>query len=186
MAFGDSLTEGYALPPEAGYPARLTELLSADGADWLVVNAGVSGETTGEGLRRLPRVLARFRERFGAEPDGVLLELGTNDAVLGLPLEEIRANLETMLDLLAGLPVLLLGVGPWSILHDAGYARDVAALYAELAETHGCPLYPDVLAGLLHHPDYLLHDELHPNAAGYAHLARALAPLVRSLMRADR
>ena len=127
VALGDSLTAGYGLPPGQGFPAQLERALRAEGLDVTVADAGVSGDTTSGGLERLDWSV-------GPEADAVILELGANDGLRGLPPETMRANLVAMLDKLdaRGLPVLLAGMyAPGN--YGPKYAQEFRAVFADLA-----------------------------------------------------
>ncbi len=174
--FGDSLFAGYGLTPDQALPARLEALLRARGRDVQVLNFGVSGETSAQGLRRLRRVLA-------AAPRICLLEFGANDSWQGLAPAELERNLEAMLAALrhAGVAVLLAGV---RCLDSGGLfpARDFEDVFPRLARRHGLPLFPDILAPFADDPDQILPDGLHPNAAGAEAMALALLPGVLGLL----
>ena len=163
LAFGNSLTRGTGAAEEESYPAVLETLIGRR-----VVNAGVPGETTGEGLRRLPGVLEEVA------PDLVILCEGGNDFLRGVPIETVKANLSAMIELVArsGAQAVLVAVprpGLW--------ARP-PPLYRDLAGTFRIPLEEDVLRHVLTAPR-LKSDPIHPNAAGYREIARALAGLLR-------
>ncbi|MEL6317542.1 MAG: arylesterase [Pseudomonadota bacterium] len=181
VAFGDSLVAGLGLPAEEAFPAQLQAWLAARGAgDVTVVNAGVSGDTTSAGR-------ARLDWSIGPEADAVLLELGANDALRGVPVAQARENLDAMLARLKerGLPVLLAGMiapGNWG----AEYAAAFDAMYPELAAKHDVPLYPFFLEGLIDRPDAFQSDGLHPNAAGVAIIVEAIGPDVLRLVDAAR
>lgn len=175
LAFGDSLTAGYGLQPGQAFPDRLEAALRAQGLDVRVINAGVSGETTGGGLRRLEWVLQ-------AEVDAVILELGANDALRGLAPRQARKNLAAMLDILQerGLPVLLAGMRAPPNLGRA-YVEAFDAIYPELARQYGVPLYPFFLDGVALRPHLNLPDGLHPNAAGVERIVANILPYAERL-----
>lgn len=178
LVFGDSLSAGYGIDASAGWVSLLDKRLRAEGYGYRVVNASVSGETTTGGLSRLPRALAIHR------PALVILELGANDGLRGLPLTTTRANLEQMLQACqrAGARVLLLGMkmppnyGP---RYTAGYER----LFSDLARTYRVPMLPFFLDGVALNPTLIQADGLHPTAAAQPRLLQnvwtALAPLLR-------
>ncbi len=155
VAFGNSLTAGFGVAPDQAYPARLERKLRAAGYPHRVINAGVSGETTAGGLRRVDRVLQ-------LKPQIVILELGANDGLRGLPLGEVRANLEQIIRRLkaAGCRVVLAGMrlppnyGP-------AYTEGFAALYPALARRHQAALIPFFLEGVASRPDLTQPDGLH-------------------------
>jgi acyl-CoA thioesterase-1 len=176
VAFGDSLTAGYGLPAEAAFPAQLEAYLRERGHDWRVVNAGVSGDTTAGGLARLDWALAD-------EPDLVILELGSNDGLRGLPVEAMEANLDEILARLkaAGIEVLLAGMRAPPNL-GADYAQAFEAVYPRLAEKHGVALYPFFLDGVAAVPALNQGDGIHPSADGVAELVRRIGPLVERVI----
>jgi acyl-CoA thioesterase I len=176
LAFGDSLTAGLGLPASEAFPAQLEAKLKAEGVDVKVVNAGVSGDTTTDGLARLDWALAD-------KPGYVILALGANDALRGIDPKIVRANLEKMIDKIAasGAKILLLGMlapSNWG----AQYERDFDAIYPELAKEHGIPLYPFFLDGVAMNPAFNQPDGLHPNAKGVGILVDHIAPLVAQLV----
>jgi len=176
-AFGDSLTAGFGLRADQAFPACLERLLRAEGLDVTVDNAGVSGDTTAMGLARLDWSIP------GA-PDGVILELGANDGLRGLPLPEVEANLEAIIARLAakGVPVMLAGMR--AILNmGPDYGREFAALYARLAEKHGLVFYPFFLEGVAGVARFTQPDGLHPNAAGTEEVTRRILPTVKEFLR---
>lgn len=177
VAFGDSLVAGYGLPVEDGFTAQLQAWLQDQGiADVTVVNAGVSGDTSSAGL-------ARLDWSIGPEADAVLLELGANDGLRGVDPAITRANLDAMLTRLheRGLPVLFAGmVAPqnWG----ADYAEAFAAIFPDLAQKHGVPLYPFFLEGLTEDPSYAQDDGLHPSKKGVAKLVETIGPSILDLI----
>jgi acyl-CoA thioesterase-1 len=149
------------LPPKEGYPERLQEELDKSGHRYRVVNAGVSGDTTGGGLGRLQPALA-------LKPSIVILELGGNDGLQGLPTDSTRANLDEMIASfrIGGAKVILAGLTlPRNFGPD--YIASFDQIFPELAKKHSIPLIPFFLEGVAAHPDLVLEDGIHPNAAGY-------------------
>jgi len=177
VALGDSLTAGYGVPEAASYPARLQALLTSEGYPQTVVNAGVSGDTTAGGLRRI-RWLLRH------DPEIVILELGANDGLRGLPLEEIYSNLEKIILICKeeGIQVLLVGmkVPPNYGEH---YARGFEDVFSRLARGHELPFVPFLLEGIAAQKGYTQGDGIHPEAEGYAVVTRTvwrhLQPLLK-------
>jgi len=159
--------------------AQLQQRLAAQGYGYHVVNASVSGETTSGGLARIERALAQHR------PAIVLLELGGNDALRGLPVRETRANLRMMIDAArrVGSKVLLLGIRiPPN--YGAAYAQSIDAMYIALAAEAKVPLVPFILEGFALDPHYMQADGIHPNAAGQPRVLENVWPsLVRLLER---
>ncbi len=176
LAFGDSLTAGLGLPPEAAFPSRLEARLRAEGVGWHVVNAGVSGDTTAGGLARLDWALAD-------KPAIVLLELGANDALRGIDPKDVRANLDQMIEKIqaSGAKLLLMGMrAPPNWGED--YQHQFDRIYPELARAHGVTLYPFFLEGVAMDPKLNQPDGLHPNEAGVAALVDRIAPVVARLI----
>jgi acyl-CoA thioesterase-1 len=176
LTFGDSLTAGLGLPAEAAFPSRLEARLKADGVGVHVVNAGVSGDTTTDGLARLDWALAD-------KPDIVILELGANDALRGIEPSIVRANLEAMIGKIqaSGAKLLLMGMrAPPNWGED--YRREFERIYPELAHAHGVTLYPFFLEGVAMDPKLNQPDGLHPNEAGVAVLVDRIAPYVARLI----
>lgn len=193
-AFGDSLVAGWGLDARDALPARLEEELAALGLSVRVLDFGVSGDTSPEGLERLEEVLE-------AKPSAVLLEFGANDCFQGLPLEETWAALDRMVlglkqagakvflagwrtraDLFAADPELA-GLVPLAPpLFTPRYVEHFNQLHARLAEKHGLPLLPYILGPLEGQPGCFQADGVHPNAKGARILAQALAPLLLPLL----
>lgn len=181
VALGDSLTAGYGLPEDQGLVPQLSRWLANHGHPAQIVNAGVSGDTTAGGRARLAWSLAE-----GA--DAMIVALGGNDMLRGLPAEEARANLDAILTEAQSraLPVLLAGhAAPGNFGPDwqAGYN----ALYPELAARHNAILLPDLLAPIRALPEAVRSgamqaDGLHPSADGVARVVEALGPKVLELM----
>jgi acyl-CoA thioesterase-1 len=177
VAFGDSLTAGLGVPADQTYPARLGERLRREGYDYKVVNAGVSGDTTAGGLRRVDWALR-------LKPEIVILELGVNDALRGQKLTSVRANLEQLVTRFqaAGARVLVLGMRlPPN--YGTPYAEDFFQLFGEVARARSVPHVPFFLEGVGAIPRLNQPDGIHPTAEGYAlvveHLWPYLVPLLR-------
>lgn len=170
LFLGDSLTAGLGLAEDEAYPAVVGELLEERGLEVRVVNAGLSGDTTAGGLERLDWVLRR-------RPDVVVLELGPNDGLRGLPLDDTEANLRRLVEGAreSGARVLLAGL---QIPPNYGpdYARRFQEMYPRIAEEMDVPLIPFLLEGVGGEPDYNLPDGIHPNARGQRMLAENVVP----------
>lgn len=169
LVMGDSLSAAYNIPTAAGWVSLLEERLAKESlkkeplkksqANWQVVNASISGETTGGGLTRLPSLLRQH------QPTIVLLELGANDGLRGLPPQLITNNLEKMLTLSkqSGAQVMLIGIllppnyGP-------AYLAQFEQTYPNLAKKHQLPLVPFLLEGVADKPELMQEDGLHPTA----------------------
>ena len=169
---GDSLTAGFGLPQEDAFPARLEAALRAEGHAWRVIDAGVSGDTSAGGLARLDWVLAD-------EPEAVIVELGANDGLRGLPTDRMEVNLDTILTRIgqSGVAVLLAGMrAPANFGPE--YEAAFRAVYERLAARHGVAFYPFFLEGVAMEPDLNQPDGIHPNAAGVAEIVRRILPHV--------
>ena len=175
LAFGDSLTAGYNLPPGQSFADQLQAALVAKGYDAVVIQGGVSGDTTSGGKARLDWVLQ------GAKADHVIVELGANDALRGIDPALTRANLDAIITRLQDdhVKVLLAGMlAPPNL--GADYQKSFNALYPELAKKHGIPIYPFFLDGVAAHPDLTLADGMHPTAEGVAVMVQRILPLVQN------
>jgi acyl-CoA thioesterase I len=167
---GDSITAGLGLPAAAALPAQLGAALARLGSPAVVRGAGVSGDTTADGLARLD---------FSVQPDTdvCLVALGGNDLLQGLDPKSVHANLDAIVRRLKArrIGVVLAGVAaPRAV--GAGYARDFGAVFPAVAHAEGAALYPDLLAGV--GPALRQGDGIHPNAAGVKIIAAGLAPIV--------
>lgn len=177
LALGDSLTAGYGLPAGQGFVPQLERALAATGRPARVLDAGVSGDTTAGGLARLDWALAD-------RPDAVIVALGGNDGLRGLPPAATRANLAAILDRLAarGIPALLVGMlAPPNL--GAEYGREFAATFADLAAARPATgFYPFFLDGVAAQPALNQADGIHPNAAGVGVMVDRLLPAVLALL----
>ncbi len=175
-AYGDSLTAGYGLPPDRGFTAQLQAALRKQGVAAAVRNGGVAGDTAAQGWARL-----RWGLRgLGARPDLVIVELGANDMLRGLPVAQARANLDQILTELdrRRIPVLLAGMRAAPNLGPA-YVRTFESMYPALAKAHRVPLYPFFLDGVAGNRALVQRDGLHPNARGVGVIVRRILPAVR-------
>lgn len=176
LAFGDSLTAGYGLPPEQAFPVKLEAALRAKGHDVIIINGGVSGDTAGDGLARLEWSLSD-------EVDGVIVELGANDALRGLEPQQAEQALDGILAVLAGrsLPALVAGMmAPPNLGADYGIAFD--GMYSRLAGKHGALLFPFFLAGVAADPKLNQADGLHPTGEGVDVIVARMLPFVEELL----
>ncbi len=176
VAFGDSLTAGYGLRPKHAFPAQLQRVLKKRGHNVVVINAGVSGDTTAGGLERLA----------WAVPDGtdaVILELGANDALRGVDPKVTRANLEKIIAGLKkqGMPILLAGMRSPANWGDT-YAEDFDAIFPDLAREHGLVFYPFFLDGVILNPKLNLDDGMHPTSKGVAEIVKRILPATEELI----
>jgi len=177
LVFGDSLSAAYGLRTDQGWVAQLQQRLARQGYGYRVVNASVTGETTSGGRGRIERALAQH------QPSIVLLELGGNDALRGLPVRETQANLKSMIDAArrAGSKVLLLGIRiPPN--YGAAYANSVDAMYVTLAAQTKVPLVPFILEGFALDARYMQADGIHPNAAGQPKVLENVWPSLSPLL----
>ena len=175
---GDSITAGLGLPASAALPAQLRQALAKLGVASQVRGAGVSGDTTAAGARRVD---------FAVQPDTavVVVALGGNDLLQGADPKVMQANLARILDRLKRkrVRVVLAGISaPPQI--GRGYARDFNAVFPTLAKQYGVALYPDLLAGVARNPALNQGDGIHPNARGVQVIAGRLAPVVAKALRA--
>ena len=176
VALGDSLTAGLGLPNGESFPVRLEKALRARGHDVTVVNAGVSGDTTRDGL-------ARLDWSVGPEADAVIVELGANDALRGTDPAITRQALDAILAGLSArrLPVLLAGMRAPPNLGDE-YAAAFDPIFPELAAKHDAILYPFFLAGVAGQPNLNLEDGMHPNGSGIDAIVEDILPSVEALI----
>jgi acyl-CoA thioesterase-1 len=176
LALGTSLTQGYNLPPGTDYCAVLEAKLKARGHKVRIINAGVSGDTTAGGLSRLEWLLE--------EPvDGVIVELGSNDALRSFDTKETTRNLDKILEILGkrGLPVLFAGMkSPRNMGPD--YVASYDAIFPTLAKKHGVLFFPFFLEGVAADPKLNQKDGIHPNEKGTQVIVRNILPHVEALI----
>ena len=177
---GDSLTAGLGVAADEPFPARLEARLRREGFAYRVVNAGVSGDTSAGGLRRLDWAL-RLR------PAVVIVALGANDGLRGQPPDALRDNLTGIVERAraAGARVLLAGMR-MPPNYGVEYTREFAAVFPEVAHRTRVALMPFLLEGVAADPHLLQPDGLHPNAAGHMIIADRLWPYLRPLLRKSR
>jgi acyl-CoA thioesterase-1 len=176
VAFGDSLAAGLGLPQDQAFPAQLEAALKARGHDVRVINAGVSGDTASAALKRLDWALPE-------DASAVIVELGGNDALQGIPPEGTKQALEAILRKLQarGLPVLLAGMeAPRNMGND--YVEEFRAIYADLAKRYDVIFYPFFLEGAALNDGMMQGDGIHPNAAGVAAIVDNIMPKVEELL----
>lgn len=179
LAFGDSLTAGYGLPPAQAFPVRLEAALRKAGVPVRVHNGGVSGDTSAAGRSRLAWGL----RGLGAKPDLVIVELGANDMLRGLKPEETRANLDAILAALKArnIPVLVAGMRAAPNMGTA-YVKQFEPIYPALAKKYRASLYPFFLDGVAGKPALLQADGMHPDAAGVDIVVARILPAVRAAL----
>lgn len=176
VAFGDSLTAGFGAEPGKSFPDFLQKDLDAQGLKWRVVNAGVSGNTTTDGLDRIQEVL-RYKPRV------TIVEFGGNDGLRGLPIETTRANLEQIIQKLqaAGSKVLLAGMtlppnyGP-------DYIKPFQQVYIDLAAKYKVARIPFLLSDIALHPGMIQRDGIHPTAEGNEIVAKTVMRYLKPLL----
>ena len=176
VGFGDSLMAGYQLPPGDGFPEKLQAALTAKGVEVSIANAGVSGDTTAGGL-------ARIDWSVPDGTDGVILELGGNDALRGIPPEESEKNLDQIIARLKerGVAVLLVGMlAPPNMGGD--YAARFNSIYEKLAQKHGVALYPFFLDGVALDAGLKLEDGMHPNSKGIDVMVEKMEPAITQFL----
>jgi acyl-CoA thioesterase-1 len=179
FVLGDSLSEGFQLKPSEAYPLLLADKLRGAGLNFQVTNASAIGGTTDGGLERLPAHLKRKIDIF-------ILELGINDAFRGVPVDQIRANLQAIIDQVKArnpsVRVVIAGMQPPNYGGD-DYVSAFGKMFGEVATQNGAALIPYLLEGVAGNPSLNLPDGIHPNAAGQKILAenvwRVLEPVAR-------
>lgn len=178
LVLGDSLSAAHNIPVESGWVSLLDARLGKMVPMWTAVNASISGETSLSGRNRLPALLQKYH------PAVLVLELGANDGLRGLPLPVLRENLAAMIDMAqrAKARVLLLGI-ELPVNYGPQYRDGLRAIYAELARTRHTALVPFLLDGVALDPALMQEDGLHPTAAGEPKVVetvwRQLQPLLR-------
>lgn len=179
---GDSLSAEYGISRGSGWVALLTSRLQREGSNWEVMNASISGETTSGGLTRLPKLLSQKKPKL------VIIELGANDALRGLPLAETEKNIRTMVEFSkkSGAEVLLVGM---RIPPNYGqeYTQQFAQLYVRVAKSQQVALLPFFLEGVAQRNELFQADRIHPNEAAqpimFQNVWTALAPFYGQLLK---
>jgi acyl-CoA thioesterase-1 len=176
VCYGDSITAGHGLIPSQAWPAALQQDLDARGYRYRVINAGVSGNTTKDGVDRLPRIL-------GMHPAVVVVEFGGNDGLRGLPLAVTKRNLQTIVSrlLAAHAKVVLAGITLPPNYGEA-YIHQFDLMYHQVAARYHVPLLPMLYAHIYTVPGAIQSDGIHPTAKGSRLLARAFLPLLLPLL----
>jgi acyl-CoA thioesterase I len=181
VAFGDSLSAGYGLAPKESYPALMQKMVDADGFKYEVVNAGVSGDTSADGVRRVDWTLDAGGVRF------VVLELGANDFLRGQPVAETKKNLAEIIERCKSRGAVVLLAGMYTTT-DAGsdYERQIQDCYQTLAREHDVPLIPFFLEGVAGRDELNQEDRIHPNAEGEKIVAATVYKYLKPLLEKDR
>jgi len=176
MALGDSLTAGFGLPADQGFTVKLQAALRAKGFDVIVLNAGVSGDTSAGGLARLDWALSD-------KPDAALVELGANDMLRGLDPAAAKENLSKILARLQTDHIKTLLCGMMSVDNwGPDYKKNFEGIYPALAQHYQVALYPFFLDGVALNPALIQNDGLHPNAAGVDVIVARILPAVTTLL----
>ena len=176
VVLGDSLAAGYQLPPGQSYPEKLQLALNEKKIAAKIIGAGVSGDTSSGGLSRLSWSVPE-------DTNAVLLELGANDALRGLPPEKTEENLEAIVTQLLerDIKVLLIGIlAPPNMGED--YAEAFNPIYQRLSDKYELPLYPFFLDGVMAEPGMTLEDGMHPNEKGIDVMVEKTLPLIEALI----
>jgi acyl-CoA thioesterase-1 len=176
VVLGDSLTAGLGIPRDEAYPALLQRKLREEGSALEVVNAGISGDTTADGLRRAGWALE-------GDVRLLILALGANDGLRGLPPAQMRTNLQSIIHRARqrAIPVLLVGMeAPPN--YGEQYAAAFRQVFHELARENKVTLVPFLLEGVAGHPDLNQPDGIHPTSAGAARIADHLWPSVKTMI----
>ncbi len=184
VAFGDSLTAGLGVSPEDAYPSQLARWLRAKGYPYEVINAGVSGDTTAGGLRRVDWILK-------TRPTLVIVELGANDGLRGQPLQDTFNNLNAIIEKLKGQGVLVVLAGMHLPLnYGDAYTQEFTDVFVRLAQDHNISYIPFFLEGVATKRHLNQGDGLHPNAEGYAvvvqNVWRTLEPVLKEIEMAQK
>jgi acyl-CoA thioesterase-1 len=177
LVMGDSISAAYGIQRDAGWVALLDQRLSETATRWEVINASISGETTGGGLARLPKALEAH------DPEIVIIELGGNDGLRGYPVSRIRENLDKLVELAVagGRRVLLLGM---RIPPNYGprYTRAFEAMYRDVADAHGVRFVPFILEAVALHPGLMQDDGIHPTAEAQPKLLDSVWPELQRVL----
>lgn len=178
MVFGDSLSAAYGIAQEQGWVALLAERIEEKGLPYAVINTSVSGETSTGGVARLPAMLDMH------QPDLVILELGGNDGLRGLPLISLRQNLLTMIAMIrdSGAQVLLAGI---QIPPNYGprYTIPFFELFGEIAQQENIPLIPFLIDGIPQQPNLMQNDGIHPKAEAQIMIVENVWPYLEPMLR---
>lgn len=179
LIFGDSITAGYGLEKDQAFPAILQEKIDSVGLNYEVINGGLSGETSAGGARRINWVLQR-------KVDLMILELGGNDGLRGIDLTSTKQNLQTIIDrALEKYPDMEIIIAGMQVPPNLGieYTQEFVNLYPDLAKENNLPLIPMILDKVGGYDEYMLADQIHPNAQGHKIVAdtiwETLYPIIK-------
>ncbi|MDO6705294.1 multifunctional acyl-CoA thioesterase I/protease I/lysophospholipase L1 [Photobacterium sp. 1_MG-2023] len=173
MVFGDSLSAGYQMRAEQSWPRLMEPMLNSDGLKLKVVNASISGDTTGNGLARLPKLLKQH------SPDYVIIELGANDGLRGFPPATVEKNLTAIIDLIynSGAEPMLMQI---RIPPNYGkrYTSQFEAIYPKLSASFELPLLPFFLEEVILQDEWMMEDGLHPTAEAQPWIAQFMTEAI--------
>lgn len=177
LVFGDSLSAEYGLPRGTGWVQHVERRLAQRDQAYQIRNASISGDTTSGGLQRLPQVLGEF------DADIVILQLGANDGLRGLPINEMTSNLRKMIELIHAEQAKVLLVGQ-HVPPNYGqrYSREFHAAYASLSDETGTALVPFMLEGIATNREMFQDDGLHPTVEAQQHIADTIWPHLEALL----
>jgi len=176
--FGDSITAGYGLDPDEAYPSLVQKKIDAAGLPWRVVNAGLSGDTTAGGLRRLDWIL---RQKVSL----IVIELGANDGLRGIAPDVTQANLKKIIERIRSrVPEAIIVLAGMQVPTNLGpeHSKNFAAIYPAVAKESGITLIPFLLEGVGGHPELNQADGIHPTTKGHAILAENVWVVVEPLL----
>ena len=177
LIIGDSLSAGYGVDEQQSWVTLLQNQLATEGYGYRVINASISGDTTGGGLRRLPRALEQH------QPKIVLIELGGNDGLRGTPVPVIRSNLAAMITMCQDIGARVLLAGMYMPPnYGVTYTSDFANVYQELAEHYGTVLIEFFMNNVALEPTLMQADGIHPNSAGQPILLKNVWPALEPLI----
>jgi acyl-CoA thioesterase-1 len=177
VVLGDSLTSGRGIGKDAAYPAILQERLEDDGYKYEVVNAGISGDTSARALRR-------YRETLDGDVEILILALGANDGLRGVPVDQVKSNLSVIMDdaQRRGIETLLIGMDALPL---RGWEYSIAfhRMYEDLAMRFRVPLVPFLLVNIMSNPSLMQSDRAHPNRDGARAIAELIWPSLQALLK---
>ncbi len=177
MVLGDSISAEYGLPRDTGWVALLRTKLAQERFDYSVANSSISGDTTSGGLARLPAALNRLK------PTLVIVELGANDALRGVPLATTEANLRTIIDKSQAINAKVLLVGMYvPPNYGPDYSQKFHGVYEKLAKEKQVPLVPFLLAGIENKPEMFQADQIHPTPQAQPLLLNNVWPILKPLL----
>lgn len=180
LIVGDSISAAFGMQPEEGYVAQLHNRLTEEGYDYTVINASISGDTTSNGLSRLPHLLSTH------QPDITVIELGGNDGLRATPPKQIAENLTQMVRMAkdAGSDVVLVGI-QLPPNYGQAYLKRFLAIYPNIAAAENIALLPSIVAEAGGNPELMQNDGIHPNAKAQPLLMQALYEVLLPLLKKD-